>query len=219
VKAVIFDLDDTLFDHTGSAVGGLRAWVPGFGREVTDDLVAEWFAIEHRHYNEWLAGRLTHQGQRRARLLDFLPLIGQSVPGTDDELDVVFAGYLEGYREHWIAFPDAHPALEVARGNGWRVGVLTNGSTVQQHAKLERIGLAQLVDVVCTSESLGCSKPAVQAYHLTCEALGVEPADTLMIGDNLELDVIAARAAGLTAEHLDRAAGGTLDQLIKSKEG
>jgi len=126
----------------------------------------------------------------------------------------VFTGYLTQYTNNWIAYPDARPALEVARSNGWRVGVLTNGSTRQQNAKVAAIGLADLIDVVCTSEALGVSKPDPLAYQRVCEALGVEPGETLMIGDNLELDVIAARAAGLSAHHLDRAAGATLTQLV-----
>ena len=216
MKAVIFDLDDTLFDHTTSATKAVHAWVSELGSTPSDELIARWFEIEHRSFEAWLAGEFTHQGQRRARLREFLPLIGRPVPGTDDEQDNAFDGYLTWYRRHWAAFDDARPALEVARSNGWRIGVLTNGSTPQQNSKLEQIGLADLVDVVCTSQSLGHSKPAVQAYHLTCEALGVEPAEALMIGDNLDLDVLGARAAGLAAEHLDRAAGITLTQLIRS---
>jgi putative hydrolase of the HAD superfamily len=216
VKAVIFDLDDTLFDHTTSATNAIQAWVPTLGATYSADLIPRWFEIERRNFDGWLAGRLTHQGQRRGRLLEFLPLIGQPVPTTDDELDEIFAGYLDLYRQSWAAFPDAEPALEVARSNDWRIGVLTNGSTRQQYAKLTAIGLAGLVDVVSTAEGLGFGKPAIEAYHLTCEALGVDPADTLMIGDDLELDVVAARAAGLTAKHLDRAAGVTLTQLVRS---
>jgi putative hydrolase of the HAD superfamily len=136
------------------------------------------------------------------------------VPAGDDELDAIFAGFLRHYRDNWVAFPDARPALDVARSNGWRIGVLTNGSSTQQNAKLEAIGLAQLVDVVCTSETLGVSKPEPAAYLRTCEALGADPADTMMIGDNVDLDVLAARKVGLTAHHLDRAAGITLLELI-----
>jgi putative hydrolase of the HAD superfamily len=138
------------------------------------------------------------------------------VPSTDEELDEMFAGFLECYQQSWEAFPDARTALEVAQSNGWRIGVLTNGSTLQQNAKLTAIGLAELVDVVSTSEALGFSKPAREAYQLTCEALGTDPAETLMIGDNLDLDVLGARAAGLSAEHLDRAAGITLGQLVRA---
>ncbi|TDU90735.1 putative hydrolase of the HAD superfamily [Kribbella voronezhensis] len=216
MKAVLFDLDDTLFDHTTSATKAVHAWVSELDGTPSDELLAQWFEIEHRSFEAWLAGTFTHQGQRRARLREFLPLLGRPVPGTEDEQDAAFEGYLAWYRRNWAAFDDARPAMEVARSNGWRIGVLTNGSTPQQNAKLEQIGLADLVDVVCTSQSLGYSKPAVEAYRLTCEALGVEPAETLMIGDNFDLDVLGARAAGLTAEHLDRAAGITLTQLIRS---
>lgn len=214
MKAIIFDLDNTLFDHTGCAERAVRSWVSDLGIVPTDELIAQWFVIEDDQFNRFLAGELTHQGQRRGRLRAFLPVLGRPVPSTDAELDEVFGGYLQQYQNNWIAFPDARPALEVARSNGWRIGVLTNGSTRQQNAKLTAIGLAEFVDVVCCSEDLGVSKPAPEAYLRTCEALGTDPADTLMIGDNLELDVLGAQAAGLTARHLDRAAGITLTQLL-----
>ncbi|TCC37148.1 HAD family hydrolase [Kribbella sindirgiensis] len=214
MKAVVFDLDNTLFDHTGCAVAGLRSWVTELGITPTDELVAEWFVIEEDQFGRFLAGEITHQGQRRGRLRAFLPVLGLPVPATDAELDEVFTGYLTQYTNNWIAYPDARPALEVARSNGWRIGVLTNGSTKQQNAKLRAIGLADLIDVVCTSEELGVSKPDPRAYRRVCEALGVEPSETMMVGDNLELDVVAARAAGLTAQHLDRAAGQGLLELL-----
>lgn len=214
MKAVIFDLDNTLFDHTASATYAIRTWIPELGGVASDELVAQWFVIEEVHYNRFLARELTHQEQRRGRLHDFLPLIGHPVPSTDAELDELFTGYLRHYKGSWTAFPDARPALEVARSNGWRIGVLTNGSTPQQNAKLAAIGLADLVDVVCCSESLDVSKPAPEAYLRTCQALGTDPADTLMIGDNLELDVVGAQAVGLTARHLDRTTGITLTELL-----
>ncbi|WP_405062312.1 HAD family hydrolase [Kribbella sp. NBC_01505] len=214
MKAVIFDLDNTLFDHTGSAEAAVRAWIPQLGGTATDELVAQWFAIEDRVYPRWLSGELTHQGQRRARLHEFLPLLGHPVPATEPDQDEFFTGYLDLYRSHWSAYPDARPALEVARSNGWRIGILTNGSTLQQNAKLEAIGLAPLVDVVCTTESLGVSKPDPQSYLQTCAALDVPPAETLMIGDNLALDVHGAQAAGLTAHHLNRPTGQLLTDLL-----
>jgi putative hydrolase of the HAD superfamily len=214
VKGVIFDLDDTLFDHSGSAERAVRGWVAGLGLAPTDGLVAQWFVVEDEVYPRYLSGELTHQEQRRERLRAFLPILGLPVPVTDTELDHVFVGYLTQYKNSWTAFPDARPALEVARGNGLRIGVLTNGSTAQQNAKLAAIGLADLVDVVCTYESLQVSKPDPLAYQRTCEALGVDPADVLMIGDNLELDVLGAQNAGLTARHLDRSVGQTLPGLL-----
>jgi putative hydrolase of the HAD superfamily len=215
IRAVIFDLDDTLFDHTTSARMAVRAWVSELGTTPTDELVAQWFEIEQRHFDSWLAGEVSHQEQRRRRLQEFLPLIGRPVPPAEVGQDLAFDAFLGWYRRNWAAFSDARPALEVARGNDWRIGVLTNGSDSQQNLKLEDIGLADLVDIVATAQGLGVGKPATAAFHLTCEALDVQPAEALMIGDNLEVDVLGARAAGLAALHLDRAAGITLADLVR----
>jgi putative hydrolase of the HAD superfamily len=216
LRAVVFDLDDTLFDHTSSATNGVHAWLQSLGVVATENLVAQWFAIEQVHFDSWLAGKVSHQQQRRNRLIDFLPLLGLPVPADEPGLDAAYSVFLRCYEQQWTAFDDARAALEIAAGNDLRIGVLTNGSTAQQNAKLAAIGLADLVEVVCTSESLGVGKPGAAAYRSTCAALGVEPAETLMIGDNLELDVVAARRAGLSAVHLDRAAGGTLIELVRS---
>ena len=210
-RGIVFDLDDTLFDHTSSATSGVRSLLSELEIVATDNLIAEWFAIERVHFDSWLAGQVSHQDQRRNRLRSFYPLLGLPLP---DDLDLAYDVFLRCYRQQWAAFEDARPALELARSNDLRIGVLTNGSTTQQTAKLAAIGLAELVDVVCTSELLGVGKPAPEAYRLTCEALGVEPAETLMIGDNHELDVVGARLAGLSAVHLDRAAGDTLIELM-----
>jgi putative hydrolase of the HAD superfamily len=109
VKAVIFDLDDTLFDHTTSAVTALGKWVPELGAEWSDELIPEWFAIERVSYDGWLEGRLTYQGQRRARLQAFLPVLGRPVPAEDAELDEVFEGFLQHYRTSWSASPTRSP--------------------------------------------------------------------------------------------------------------
>ena len=107
--------------------------------------------IEERNFNQWLSGTVTHQGQRRGRLRDFLPCSAIRFRRSTRNSIQVYTGYLRHYQASWAAYPDARPALEVARSNGWRVGVLTNRSTKQQNAKLAAIGLADLVDVVCTS--------------------------------------------------------------------
>ncbi|GAA0580860.1 HAD family hydrolase [Kribbella sandramycini] len=213
MKAVIFDLDNTLFDHTGSAAAAVRTWLPELGADPTDELVAAWFAIEERAYARWLSGELTHQGQRRARLHEFLPLLNHPVPPTDQAQDDFFEGYLTHYRANWSAYPDAEPALKLAQSNNWRIGILTNGTTAQQTAKLETIGLAPYLDAICTTESLGLSKPHPDAYLRTCAALTTAPTETLMIGDNLALDVQAPQAAGLTARHLNRPTNTLLDLL------
>ena len=167
VEAVVFDLDDTLFDHTGSTRRALSAWLFTLDVVSSASLAEEWFDAEARHFEAWRAGVISFDEQRRRRLRDFLPLIGRPV-GNDAALDSVFADYLHCYEESWQAFDDAWPALGALVAAGLVVAVLTNGTTVQQRSKVDKIGLADLLAAVVTSEELGVAKPAPQAYLAAC---------------------------------------------------
>ena len=116
----------------------------------------------------------------------------------------MFAGYLHSYEESWQAFDDARPALDALVGAGLVVAVLTNGTAAQQRSKVDRIGLAALLATVVSSEELGAAKPAPEAFLAACARIGSRPSRTLHVGDRQDLDVVAARAAGLLALHLDR---------------
>lgn len=133
VEAVVFDLDDTLFDHTGSTRRALNTRLSALDVVPSASLAEEWFEAEARHFEAWRAGVISLDEQRRRRLRDFLPLIGRPV-GTDAALDSVFAVYLHCYEESWQAFDDAWPALDALVAAGLVVAVLTNGTTVQKES-------------------------------------------------------------------------------------
>lgn len=86
--------------------------------------------------------------------------------------------------------------------------MVTNGQAGQQQAKLVATGLADVCGPVLASTRLGVAKPDPRAYAAACARMSVAPARALMVGDNYELDVVAARAAGLRAVHLDRDGSG-----------
>jgi putative hydrolase of the HAD superfamily len=213
---VLFDLDDTLMDHTGASTAALRAWIPTFGvaEDDIDPLMNVWADLEQQHWPAWRAGEISFAEQRRRRARDFMIALGRTP--TDDELDTIYAGYLTRYVNNWAAFPDASPTLGQATAAGLLVGVLTNGNQDQQTAKLAATGLVELCGPVFASSTLPRAKPHPDAYHEACRQLGVAPEETLMVGDNYELDVVAARAAGLSAIHLDRAATGSTTAAIST---
>jgi len=200
---VVLDLDDTLLDHRGSTRRALAGWLGDLGVEVDTSLERAWFEVEDRHFDAWRAGLIGFEEQRRRRLRDFLPLLGRAV-GTDDELDAAFAGYLGWYERSWQAFADVRPALDALRARGLALAVLTNGRAEQQRAKVRAIGVQEAVAFVLTSEEVGAAKPAPQGFLEACRRLGVAPERVVHVGDRHDLDVVAARAAGLRALHLDR---------------
>ncbi len=203
LRGIVFDLDGTLFDHDASTRAALAEWLPRLGAVAGERLTRAWFAAEDEHFESWRSGLITFDEQRRRRLRDLLPLLGRPV-GSDADLDVIFSGFLDAYERAWRGYVDVRPALDRLVGRGLVLGVLTNGTVTQQQAKVVAIGVSELVTAVVTAEELGHAKPDARTYAEACRRIGLAPAEVLHVGDRHDLDVIAARAAGLSAWHLDR---------------
>ncbi|WP_432494754.1 HAD family hydrolase [Kineococcus gypseus] len=214
LRAVVFDLDGTLFDHPSAALAGLRTWLTSLDRTSTPQLEAAWAAAEERHFRAWREGEITFAEQRRRRLREVLPLLDLPV-GTDDELDTVFDGFLRAYEASWAGYDDVADALAAVQAGGLRTAVLTNGTTEQQHAKVAALGLGGRLGPVFTAEDLGVAKPDPRAFRAVCEQLGLLPSEVLYVGDDHALDVLAARAAGLRAVHLDRTGTGPAGEVSR----
>ncbi|WP_343211022.1 HAD family hydrolase [Archangium violaceum] len=105
------------------------------------------------------------------------------------------------------AFSDARPTLLAVRERGLRVGVLSNFPMASIEASLTAAGLGDLVDVTCAAPVIGASKPEPAAYLHALAALGVS-ADECLLVDDEEACVEGARAVGIRAFLLDRAASG-----------
>lgn len=204
IRGVLFDLDGTLLDHEAAVVEALHGWLPPLGVTVTPDVVARWHETTERHLAGWRARQIDFTEQRRRRVREFLPAVGVRVGAGDAALDAAFDGYLQGYRAAWRPFDDAVPSVAAVARAGLRVAVLTNGSRPQQLRKLAAIGLRDRVGPVYTPDDLGFAKPAPGAFTTACARWGMAPGEVLHVGDVYELDVVAARAAGLRAVHLDR---------------
>lgn len=203
ISAVLWDIDDTLFDYTGADTAGLAAHLADEGLEARYGSPAEalalWRRLTERHWDRFAAGRVTFREQRRDRVRDFLELPGLSGPEADEWFD----RYVAHYQAAWTLFPDAVPALD-ALAAGYRHGVLSNSSLANQDPKLRRLGLRERFEVLVCAAELGVSKPAAEAFLRACEALGLPPGEVVYVGDQPEIDARGARDAGLTAVWLDR---------------
>ncbi|MFJ6794149.1 HAD family hydrolase [Streptomyces sp. NPDC091268] len=203
IRAVLWDIDDTLFDYTGADTAGLA-------RQLRDEGLAErygcpaealalWRRITDRHWERFAAGEVTFHGQRRDRVREFL-----GTPGMDDaEADAWFDRYVEHYKAAWVLFPDVLPVLDALAGSH-RHGVLSNSSTAAQDPKLRHLGVRDRFEVLVCAAELGVSKPEAAAFLAACAELGLAPEEVVYVGDQPEIDARGARDAGLTAVWLDR---------------
>jgi phosphoglycolate phosphatase-like HAD superfamily hydrolase len=94
-------------------------------------------------------------------------------------------------------FPEAIATIRCLREHGLRVGLLTNGPSSLQRAKLAVTGLTGEFDAVAISEEIGVAKPDREAFRRAAELIGCALAEVAMVGDSPTYDIAGAVAAGL----------------------
>lgn len=196
-RAVLFDLDDTLFDHRRSAHAALAAVHRVHGRGTDLD------AFERHHtaflevmHLEVLAGRVALDEARRERFRRVFLAFGIALDEPD--VDAVASAYRSGYMTARRALDGAADLLLALRPHA-RIGIVTNNLLEEQRDKLQYCGLSGLVDVLIASEDVGVSKPDRGIFDIALERLGVGAADAVMVGDSWANDIAGAVNAGLRA--------------------
>jgi putative hydrolase of the HAD superfamily len=197
VRAVLFDLDDTLFDHRASAGDALRRV-----QDSHECLRTVPFAeVEEQHsrlledmHPKVVGGEL---GMDDARVERFRQLLVQY---GDSPTDAVCRAAAAMYRREYLAARRATAgaeALLTAVRNRAAVAVVSNNMLQEQVEKLEFCRLTAHVDALIVSEEIGVSKPDPAIFRAALEAVGATPSEAVMIGDSWTADVLGARAAGI----------------------
>lgn len=185
-KAILFDLDGTLWDRT-SAVRALA-------HEQHESLLDVLGHVPRERYVDRII-RLDDLGRVDKRVL--YETVGLEFDLREPDVARLHADFWMRFALHTRPFPEVIDALRRLRDEGIKLGIVTNGAVVVQQAKIEQLGLSTLVDVVLISEREGIRKPNPEIFHRAVARLGVGISETWFIGDNPDDDVAGAVAVGL----------------------
>jgi putative hydrolase of the HAD superfamily len=128
---------------------------------------------------------------------------------TFDELDIAHADfveladtYLDYYSRQTFTMPGAKEILRYLQPQ-YRLGVLSNGFSAVQYAKLDRMELTDTFEFTIFSQEVGALKPSTKIFK-AAESAAATPADRLAyIGDSYENDIVGAKDAGWLAVHFN----------------
>lgn len=196
-RAVLFDLDDTLFDHRGAA----RAALTGVHRHHPGTPAFDVFERQHARILEEvhldvLAGRRGLDDARRERFRRLFDANGIELSVAD--IDAVAAAYRAGYLPAWQPVDGAVALVTAVRAHA-RVGIISNNLIEETRDKIAFCGLASLVDVLVVSGDEGISKPDPRIFAVALDRLGVTSAEAVMFGDSWAADIVGAARAGIRA--------------------
>jgi putative hydrolase of the HAD superfamily len=206
--AILFDLDDTIISAYSQPLAAWSAVATELAHELAPLTVSEAVhAIAQFAREYWEDAARAEAGRRDLRLARrevvataLAKLAAQGRPAVAAELALRLADRFTDYRiEQMKLFPGAHETIDALKGRGVKLALVTNGDAVGQRAKLARFALANRFDHFQIEEEVGFGKPDERAYLHAMRALGVEPRETWMVGDNLEWEIAAPQRLGIYA--------------------
>jgi putative hydrolase of the HAD superfamily len=187
-RALIFDLDDTLYPERRFALSGYAAVAAHAARHL---------GVGREEGFRFLARELRHG--RRGEAFQRFCALHRLPAGAVVEFRAI-------YRAHQPALklPASTRAVLALVRRTWRVGVLTNGLPDVQRRKIAALGLLPLVDCVIFAHEVGEGKPDPAVFRAACNGLSVAPEATVMTGDDPWCDIDGGRRAGLRVIRIRR---------------
>jgi putative hydrolase of the HAD superfamily len=197
-RHIFFDLDHTLWDYEKNSRETIYTLynefdLQAFGTFGPGDFYKKYRYVNYRMWRSYNKSKISQQELRETRFEQTLLKLGltheQVPPGLGD-------AYLRLCPTKTAVFPFAHATLEYLHPK-YHLHILTNGFKDVQHLKLASANLRGFFQEIITSECSGYKKPDLKFFEYALSQTRVSADQCLMIGDNLEADMLGARNAGI----------------------
>ncbi len=214
VKAVFFDLDDTLYDHTlvsRIALAETTRLDKALASARIDELVevnAHW--LEHFHL-EVQRGARTLEHARVARWQKIIEHFG----GDTSRSERVAAEQRSAYLKNERLIDDAAETLHMLKGTGLQLAIVSNNTREEQLGKLARLGIADFFETVVVSADFGFAKPDVRLFKVALDKLNCDASEVAHVGDSWHADIVGAINADIRAIWFNRFGKATPDSTVR----
>ncbi|MFW6157801.1 MAG: HAD family hydrolase [Planctomycetota bacterium] len=197
MDAVLFDIDDTLFDRRKAQrliLDIVTAELADLFRGIDPGRIARAFDKSDRLTLEDYRAETTPEDFRERRAAAFLRLLGLDHSPADRITEL----YVARYPKLDAAVDGARQTVERLAGR-FRLGVVSNGFPDVQYKKLEALGIRHRFECTVLSQEVGVQKPDRRIFDHAVDRLATPAGRCAYVGDDFELDVVGAKAAGMRA--------------------
>ncbi|MEE9464438.1 MAG: HAD-IA family hydrolase [Candidatus Neomarinimicrobiota bacterium] len=188
IKAVIFDLDNTLLDFMKMKDASIRAGVDAMAEAglTVDKKAAE-------------AGIRKIYDQRGYEYQEVFNEYLQQTMGIVDYkfLASAIVAYRRAKEASLMLYPRVNVTLMSLAKMGLKLGVVSDAPSREAWMRLCYLNLHHLFDAVVTFDDTGVHKPAPEPFHKICNLLHIQPDEALMVGDWPERDMVGAKQVGM----------------------
>lgn len=193
VRALLMDIDDTLFDFQTSSWNALTIAFRGLGLPFTQEMWERYRVLDAGFWQRFERGEIEKSALYVDRFRVFFAEYGIAADPA-----AFNAAYFRELGSQRNFMPHCEQALAILHAR-YKIFIVTNGNTDIQKRRIAASGMARYFDRVFISEQMGCKKPDRLFYDRVFAAAGEEyRSSSVMIGDSLSSDMQGGRNAGIT---------------------
>jgi putative hydrolase of the HAD superfamily len=196
MKAIVFDVDDTIYDQQQPFKNAVNQVFPCVKNEDMHQLY-----IRFRHHSDVtfpkvMANEWTLEYMRYYRIDESLKDLNYSTVSQKDGL--IFQKIYEHELDNITMHSEVKKVLSFLKEQKIPMGIITNGPTDHQYKKVKQLRLEDWVPTnnIIISQSTGFQKPEKEIFELAAKEFNMEAQHTLYVGDSFENDIIGARNGG-----------------------
>jgi len=181
-KAVLFDMDNTLFDFIEAMKRGCNAAVESVGEGTGEELLS--------YYLRW-----KYHFEDHTNLQDFMMAHNRfSVERYFDAVSAFDEAKMKGLKP----YSGIEDVLSGLKSSGYHLGVVTDAFSYAADSRLDYLGLKKYFDILVGYDTTGYKKPHYAPFECALNLLGVAPYETAYVGDSIRRDIEPVKSLGMT---------------------
>lgn len=201
VTDIFFDLDHTLWDFEKNSALTFEMILSKKEVEVDlHDFLDVYRPINLSYWKLYREEKISKEDLRYRRLRNTFDALNLSI--SDNIILQLAEEYIELLSSFGHLIPNAMEVLSYLRPK-YRLHIITNGFKETQRKKIRNAHIDDFFQEIMDSETAGVKKPHPQIFDLALSSAGARPKNSLMIGDNLEADIMGAQAVEMQAIHFN----------------
>lgn len=204
-RHLFFDLDHTLWDFEANSRQTLQELYDSLqllqkGIHDFDLFHKNYLAHNDKLWERYRNGFIKVDELRWKRM--WLTLLDFKVANEPlaREMGILFLDLLPTRK---LLFPYTIEILDYLSAKGYQLHMITNGFEKTQHSKLQSAGLDKYFMEVITSEGSNSLKPKKEIFDYAFQKTGATPAESIMIGDTIDVDILGGMNAGIDQVHVN----------------
>jgi putative hydrolase of the HAD superfamily len=201
ITDIFFDLDHTLWDFQKNSALTFDFLLKKYKINIDlNKFLNIYIPINFSYWKLYRDEKITKEFLRYNRLKSSLEKLNISL--SDDVINKIADDYVISLPVNNFLIKDTILVLDYLR-NKYRLHIITNGFTEVQNKKIVNSQIKKYFHSIIDSETVGVKKPNIKIFDYALKVSGARSKNSLMIGDNLEADILGALNAGFHAIHFN----------------